>query len=184
MVFFGDGASNQGTLHEAMNLAGIWELPVIFICENNRYAESTPFEYSVAGESIAARAEGYGMPAIVADGQSVLEMYEISGEAVKRARAGEGPTFIEAQTYRYHGHFGADDPLTYRTQEEEDYYEARDCVKHMKSHLVENGVATEADIASIDEQALSVVTQAIKFADESPFPDGSELTTDVYISYG
>ena len=183
VVFFGDGASNQGTLHEAMNLAGIWKLPVLFICENNRYAEATPFEYSVAGESIAARAEGYGMPAIVADGQSVLEMYEIAGEAVKRARAGEGPTFIEAQTYRYHGHFGADDPLAYRTQEEEDYYEARDCIATMAAYLIENDLATQEDLDAVDQQALSDVEEAIKFANESPFPDDSELMTDVYIKY-
>jgi TPP-dependent pyruvate/acetoin dehydrogenase alpha subunit len=183
VVFFGDGASNQGTLHEAMNLAGIWKLPVIFVCENNRYAEATPYEYSVAGASIAARAEGYDMPAIVADGQSVLEMFEISGEAVKRARAGEGPTFIEAQTYRYHGHFGADDPLTYRTQEEEDYYEARDCIATMGAYLLENDLATQEELDAVDQQALSDVADAIKFADESPFPDDSELMTDVYISY-
>ena len=146
VVFFGDGAANQGTLHEAMNLAGIWKLPTLFVCENNRYAESTPVEYSVSGESIAERASCYNIPSVIADGQNVLEMYEIGGEAVRRARAGEGPTFIEAQTYRYNGHFGADNPLTYRTQEEEDYYEGRDCVERMKAHLSETKVATEDEI--------------------------------------
>ena len=183
VVFFGDGAANQGTLHEAMNLAGIWKLPVIFVCENNRYAESTPVEYSVAGESIAARAEGYDMPSVIADGQSVLEMYEIGAEAVARARAGGGPTFIEAQTYRYLGHFGADNPLAYRTQEEEDYYEARDCISTMVSYLQENDVATQEEIEAIDAAALANVVEATRFADESPFPDDEELTTDVYISY-
>jgi len=183
VVFFGDGAANQGTLHEAMNLAGIWKLPTLFVCENNRYAESTPVEYSVSGESIAERASGYNIPSVIADGQNVLEMYEIGGEAVRRARAGEGPTFIEAQTYRYNGHFGADNPLTYRTQEEEDYYEGRDCVERMKAHLSQTKVATEDEINEIDQKALATVEEAARFADDSPFPDPEELTTDVYISY-
>ena len=101
VVFFGDGASSQGTLHESMNLASIWDLPVIFVCENNRYAESTPFEYSVAGGSVSNRAEGYGMPGVTVDGQSVLDVFEVAKEAVARARSGKGPTLIEAQTYRY-----------------------------------------------------------------------------------
>ena len=180
VVFFGDGASNQGSLHEAMNLASIWKLPTVFLCENNRYAESTPFEYSVAGGSIANRAAGYDMPGVLVDGQSVLEVYEVSGEAVKRARAGEGPTLIEAQTYRYMGHFGADNPLGYRTEEEEEYYKSRDCIDQLKGYLLENSIASNADIEKIDDKALKSVEAATKFADESPFPDAEELYTDVY----
>ena len=116
-----------------MNIASIWKLPILFVCENNRYAESTPFEYAVAGGSIANRAAGYDMPGVLVDGQSALDMFEVGKEAVARARAGDGPTLIEAQTYRYQGHFGADDPLGYRTQEEEDYYEARDCINASES---------------------------------------------------
>lgn len=183
VVFFGDGASSQGSLHESMNLASIWKLPVLFVCENNRYAESTPFEYSVAGGSVANRAAGYAMPGVVVDGQSALEMFEVAKEAIARARAGEGPTLIEAQTYRYMGHMGADDPLGYRTQEEEDYYEGRDCIKRMEEHLLDSGLATESDLKAIDEKALAAIAEATKFADESPFPDPSELTTDVYVSY-
>ncbi len=183
VVFFGDGASSQGSLHEAMNLASIWKLPVLFVCENNRYAESTPFEYAVAGGSVANRAAGYDMPGVLVDGQSALDMYEVGREAVARARAGEGPTLIEAQTYRYQGHFGADDPLGYRTQEEEDYYEARDCIARMRAHLTDGGYATEADLAAIDAGALAAVTAATQFADGSPFPEADELTTDVYVSY-
>ena len=182
VVYFGDGAANQGSLHEAMNLASIWKLPVIFVCENNRYAESTPFEYSVAGESVAKRAEGYAMPGIEADGQSALEMWEVGKEAIRRARAGEGPTLIEAMTYRYYGHFGADDPLNYRTQEEEDYYEARDCVEQLKNHILDTGKATEEELTSLDEKAVVSVSAATKFADESPFPSPEELTTDVYVN--
>ena len=181
VVFFGDGASSQGSLHEAMNLASIWKLPTVFLCENNRYAESTPFEYSVAGGSIANRAAGYDMPGVLVDGQNVLEVYEVSGEAVKRARAGEGPTLIEAQTYRYMGHFGADNPLGYRTEEEEEYYKSRDCIDQLKGYLLENAVASNADIEKMDDKALKSVESAIKFADASPFPDAEELYTDVYV---
>jgi pyruvate dehydrogenase E1 component alpha subunit len=183
VVFFGDGASSQGSLHEAMNLASIWKLPVLFVCENNRYAESTPFEYAVAGGSIANRAAGYAMPGVVVDGQSALEMFEVAREAIARARAGEGPTLIEAQTYRYMGHMGADDPLGYRTQEEEDYYKGRDCIKRMEEHLLDAGFATESDLKTIDERVLVAIGEATKFANDSPFPDPSELTTDVYVSY-
>jgi pyruvate dehydrogenase E1 component alpha subunit len=183
VVFFGDGASSQGSLHESMNLAGIWKLPILYVCENNRYAESTPFEFVVAGQSVANRAAGYGMPGVTVDGQSVLDMYEVSGEAIKRARAGDGPTLIEAQTYRYQGHFGADNPLGYRTEEEEAYYKERDCISRMTKHLLEGGYASEEELQAIDERAVEAVAEATKFANESPFPDGSQLTTDVYVSY-
>ncbi len=183
VVFFGDGASSQGSLHESMNIASIWKLPVLFVCENNRYAESTPFEYAVAGGSIANRAAGYDMPGVLVDGQSALDMFEVGKEAVARARAGDGPTLIEAQTYRYQGHFGADDPLGYRTQEEEDYYEARDCINSLRAHISDGGYATEAELDALDEGAVAAVIAATEFADESPFPDPSELTTDVYVSY-
>ena len=183
VVFFGDGASSQGSLHEAMNIASIWKLPTLFVCENNRYAESTPFEYAVAGGSVANRAAGYDMPGVLVDGQSALDMFEVGREAVARARAGEGPTLIEAQTYRYQGHFGADDPLGYRTQEEEDYYEARDCIATLRAHITDGGYATEGEIDALEARALQAVAAAAAFADESPFPDASELTTDVYVSY-
>jgi len=183
VVFFGDGASSQGVLHESMNLASIWKLGVIFVCENNRYAESTPYEYSVAGGSISNRAAGYGMPGITVDGQSALEMFEVAGEAVKRARAGEGPTLIEAQTYRYYGHAGFDDPLGYRTQEEEDYYEARDCIVGLRTHILDTGEATESDLTAIDEKTAVAIAAATKFADDSPFPEPHELYEDVYVSY-
>ncbi|MCH8060906.1 MAG: thiamine pyrophosphate-dependent dehydrogenase E1 component subunit alpha [Chloroflexi bacterium] len=183
VAFFGDGATSQGVLHESMNLASIWKLPVLFVCENNRYAEATPFEYAVAGGSIANRAPGYDMPGIVVDGQSATDMFEVGREAVARARAGDGPTLIEAQTYRYQGHFGADDPLGYRTQEEEDYYEARDCIEQLKGHILDGEYASETDLNAIDEKCVAAVVEAAKFANDSPFPDDAELTTDVYVSY-
>ena len=182
-VFFGDGASSQESLQESMNLASIWKLPVLFVCENNRYAEATPFEYAVAGGSVSNRAAGYGMPGVVVDGQSVLDVFEVAGEAVRRARAGEGPTLIEAQTYRYQGHFGADDPLGYRTEEEEAYYHERDCIAGLGSHIVDGEYATKDDLAGIDERAVEAVAVAAKFANDSPFPPASDLFTDVYVSY-
>ena len=183
VVFFGDGASSQGSLHEAMNLASIWDLPVIFICENNRYAESTPYEYAVAGKSVASRAAGYAMPGVTVDGQDVMEMYEVSGEAVARARRGEGPTLIEALTYRYHGHYGADNPLGYRTEEEETYYKDRDCIDTMAKFLLESGVMTQQEMDEIDRVATGQVEEASRFAVESPYPDPSEILSDVYVKY-
>ena len=183
VVFFGDGAANQGQFHEALNLAAIWKLPVIFLCENNRYAESTPSEYAIAGGSVAKRAAGYGIPGIVADGQSVLDIYEVGGEAIRRARAGEGPTLIEAQTYRYMGHYSGDNPRLYRTEEEEEYYRSRDCIQRLKSHLLQSEIATEEEIQALDGRATEAVAAAVRFADESPFPAPEDLYTDVYLSY-
>ena len=181
--FFGDGASSQGVLHESMNLAGIWKLPVIFVCENNRYAEATPFEYSVAGGSVANRADGYGIPGVTVDGQSVLDMFEVGKEAVSRARSGEGPTLIEAHTYRYFGHFGADDPLGYRSEEEQDFYMARDCISRCRDHILDGSYAKESELDQIDSDCLEAVQVAAKFANDSPFPDSEELMKDVYVNY-
>jgi pyruvate dehydrogenase E1 component alpha subunit len=183
VVFFGDGASSQGVLHESMNLASIWKLPTLFVCENNRYAEATPFEYVVAGGSISNRAAGYNMPGVMVDGQSALEIFEVAGEAVARARKGEGPTLIEAQTYRYMGHFGADDPLGYRTEEEEAHYRERDCILQLAAHIIEAGYADEEQLQKLDEEAQERVTQAVSFANDSPFPEPSALNEDVYVSY-
>ena len=166
-----------------MNLAAIWNLPVLFVCENNRYAESTPFEYAVAGQSVANRAAGYGMPGVTVDGQNVIEVYEVAGEAVERARKGEGPTLIEAMTYRYHGHFGADNPMGYRTPEEQKYYENKDCIIAMEQFLVANGTATKEQLEAIDNDAKARVEKATQFAIDSDYPDPSELLRDVYIKY-
>ena len=183
VVFFGDGASSQGVLHESMNLAGIWKLPVIFVCENNRYAESTPFEYSVAGGSVSNRADGYGIPGVSVDGQSVMDMFEVGREAVARARAGDGPTLIEAQTYRYMGHFGADDPLGYRSEEEQQYYTDRDCIANCRTHILEGSFAEESELQEIEASCLAAVNEATEFANQSPFPEPEELLRDVYVSY-
>src|SRR4030095_7759086 len=129
--FFGDGASNQGTTMEGMNLAGIWKLPVIFVCENNGYAETTSPQYSVSGQDIAARARGFGMPSVAVDGLDFFAVFEAAHEGVARARRGAGPTFIEAQTYRFYGHFEGDN-IKYRNRDEEEQYRARDCLAHFR----------------------------------------------------
>jgi len=183
VVFFGDGASSQGSLHEAMNLASIWKLPVLFVCENNRYAESTPFEYSVAGGSVSNRADGYGIPGVTVDGQAVLDVFEVAKEAVGRARAGEGPTLIEAQTYRYLGHAGLDDPLTYRSEEEQEYYMNRDCIVTFKKYILDSSLADENELAQIEKDCESAVATSVKFADDSPYPSDEALTEDVYTTY-
>tara|TARA_A100001037_G_scaffold306871_2_gene358001 strand:- start:40567 stop:41550 length:984 start_codon:yes stop_codon:yes gene_type:complete len=183
VVFFGDGASSQGSLHESMNLASIWDLPIIFVCENNLYAESTPYEYAVAGKSIADRASGYKIPGITVDGQSVIDIYKSSKIAIERARSGKGPTLIEAKTYRYKGHFGADNPLSYRTETEENYYKERDCIERLKKYLLSNEITNQENLAKIYEKSLESVNEATDFANESPFPAPEELFSDVYVSY-
>lgn len=183
VVFFGDGASSQGALHEAMNLASIWKLPVLFVCENNRYAESTPFEYSVAGGSISNRADGYGIPGVTVDGQAVLDVFEVAKEAVGRARAGDGPTLIEAQTYRYLGHAGLDDPLTYRSEEEQEYYMNRDCIVTFKKYILDSSLADENELTQIEKNCEAAIATSVKFADDSPYPSDEALTEDVYTTY-
>ena len=183
VVFFGDGASSQGALHEAMNLASIWKLPVLFVCENNRYAESTPFEYSVAGGSVSNRADGYGIPGVTVDGQAVLDVFEVAKEAVGRARAGEGPTLIEAQPYRYLGHAGHDDPLTYRSEEEQEYYMNRDCIATFKKYILDSSFANENELGEIENNCEAAIATSVKFADDSPYPSDDALTEDVYTTY-
>ena len=129
VAFFGDGASSQGVLHESMNLASIWKLPVIFACENNQYAEATPSWYAVSVEDIADRAASYNIPGVIVDGMDVFQVYEAAEEAVARARKGLGPTLLELKTYRYHGHFHADQTEKYRTEDEENEWKNRDCIK-------------------------------------------------------
>ena len=123
------------------------------------------------------------MPGVTVDGQDVMEMYEVAGEAVARARRGEGPTLIEAQTYRYHGHYGADNPLGYRTEEEEAYYKGRDCIETNAKFLLESGTLTQDELDAIDAKAIAQVEEASQFANDSAYPDPSEITTDVYIKY-
>ncbi|HEY3111414.1 MAG TPA: dehydrogenase E1 component subunit alpha/beta [Chloroflexota bacterium] len=178
-TFFGDGASSIGMFHESINMAAIWKLPVIFVCENNLYAESTSYEYSVAGHDVAARAAGYGIPGVVVDGMDVLAVYQAAAEAVARARRGEGPTLIEARTYRYYGHFVGDDPHRYRTVEEEQAYRARDPIGQLRSVVTRQELLSEAELEAVDRRVAELIEEAVEFAESSPLPDPREVLTDV-----
>jgi TPP-dependent pyruvate/acetoin dehydrogenase alpha subunit len=180
--FFGDGGANQGTTIEALNLASIWKLPVVFVCENNRFAETTSTDYAVGGNDIAGRGPAFGMPGVAVDGQDVFAVYEAAGQALRRARAGQGPTLLECQTYRYFGHFEGDN-LKYRTREEEAFYKSRDCLEHFRDTVLPPNLLTEADLDSIDQNCRKVVQEAVRFADESPLPKAEECLEDVYVRY-
>ena len=166
-----------------MNLASVWKLPVIFCCENNQYAESTPVEYALSTAHVADRAAGYNMPGIHVDGMDVFAVYDAAGEAIARARAGEGPTLLECLTYRFYGHTVFDNPLSYRTKEEEDYWRGRDPLKLFREAVLPQGEITEEELDQIDREAESMMEEAVKFADESPLPEPVELYDDVYSSY-
>lgn len=183
VCFFGDGAGNQGTFHEAVNLAAIWKLPVIFVAENNNYAEATPFSYASSCDDIAQRAAAYNIPGVIVDGKDAAAVYKTAGEAVDRARRGEGPTLIECKTYRNYGHFEGDQQ-TYKPDEEVQVYLGdRDSITLFRGYLLKNGLLTEAEIADIDSSVENAVSEAVRLAEESPFPSAQELFTDVYVSY-
>jgi pyruvate dehydrogenase E1 component alpha subunit len=182
VCFFGDGAANQGTFHESLNLAGIWKLPVVFVAENNGYAESTPVTYHMSCRDIAERAAGYGMPGVTVDGLDVFAVYEAAGEAIARGRRGEGPSLIECKTYRYYGHFEGD-AVTYRTREEVDSFRARDPIQALRRSLVERGIASAEELDAIDKQVQERIDDAWRFAEAAPLPAPEEALTDVYVSY-
>ncbi len=181
--FFGDGATSQGVVHESMNLAAIWKLPVIFACENNGYAEATPAWYAVSTDDIAARAEGYGIPGVSVDGMDVFAVYDAAEQAVARARRGEGPTLLDLKTYRYHGHFHADDTKKYRKPEEEQAYKDRDCLKLFEERVTGQSLMKAEELSTIRDAIEEEMEDAVKFALDSPMPDESELYSDVYVSY-
>jgi acetoin:2,6-dichlorophenolindophenol oxidoreductase subunit alpha len=172
VAFFGDGASNQGTLYEAMNLASTWKLPVLFVCENNLYAATTPASITFPHPDIAPRAAGFAMPAITVDGQDVTAVYEVAQEAVRRARAGEGPTFIEAKTYRFHGHCGG--VTEHANPEECARWRERDPLVLLRRKLVAEGVG-EAELESVAEAVATELAEAEQSALAAPFPEPTTL---------
>lgn len=180
-TFFGDGGASQGSVHEAMNLAAVWTLPVIFVCENNGYADATPVEYAVPIANIADRAAGYSMPGVIVDGMDIVAVYEATATAVKRAREGKGPTLIECKTYRYYGHHQGDDPLRYRLAEEEKSFRDRDCLQLFRQRYVADGTFTHEQIDAVDQRNKARMDDAVKFAEQGPLPDPAELFTDVYV---
>ena len=182
VCFFGDGAAEQGTMHESMNLASIWKLPVIFVCENNGFAESTPVEYHASVKDIADRAVAYNMPGITVDGTDVFAVYEAAGEAIARARRGEGPTLIECKAFRYYGHFEGD-PLTYYTDEMRAEFRARDPIDRFRKQVLERNLLSAQEMDAIDARVRQAIDDAIAFAEQSPMPAPEELLADVYVSY-
>jgi pyruvate dehydrogenase E1 component alpha subunit len=177
--FFGDGASNQGTFHEGVNIAAIWKLPVIFVCENNLYAMGTRQSIVMTIENVADRAAAYGILGVTVDGNDVLAVYEATSEAVNRARNGEGPTIIECKTYRQKGH-SRFDPAAYRPKAEVEEWLKKDPVIRFKNKLAENGTLTEQEAEKLSREAKEAVEDAVKFAIESPFPQPEEALEDVY----
>lgn len=181
VVFFGDGASNQGVFFESMNLAAIWKLPVIFVCENNGYSEWTPTEKITAGK-IADRGTPMGIPGTQVDGNDVEAVYRVMAEAVTRARAGQGPSLIEAMTYRWHGHNEGEEAFAgkYRAQEEQDEWRTREPIAPYATHLMDIGVIDQADWDAIDEEETEAVAQSVEFALSSPFPDPEEALQHLF----
>jgi pyruvate dehydrogenase E1 component alpha subunit len=177
--FFGEGASNQGTFHESINMASIWKLPVIFVCENNLYAMGTRQSIVMNIENIADRAVAYEIPGMVVDGNDVLAVYEITQKAVERARKGEGPTLIECKTYRHKGHSRVDS-AKYRPKEEVEEWLAKDPIKRFKEKLLQTNTLTESEIQQIEKEVSDEIEEAVKFAVESPYPAPEEALDDVY----
>jgi pyruvate dehydrogenase E1 component alpha subunit len=182
VAFFGDGATNQGQFHEALNMAAIWKLPVVYVVENNGYGEATPTEFVTPVADIAQRATSYAMPSAVADGMDFFDVYEKAGAAIARAREGGGPTLLECKTYRYYGHY-VGDPLTYRTKEEaEEVKQNRDPLDLFEQRVVEAGVVDADALRAIDGDVTAELDEAVAWAEESPFPTDEDVLRDVYVN--
>jgi TPP-dependent pyruvate/acetoin dehydrogenase alpha subunit len=180
--FFGDGAAEQGTMHESMNLACCWTLPVVFVCENNGYAESTPCVYHCAAKNISDRGVAYDIPGVTVDGTDFFAVYEAAAEAIGRARRGEGPSLIECRGFRYYGHFQGD-AMLYFTEEEKQRNRDRDPIEKVKKRALERGLLSEGQIREADAKAAAIVEEAVKFAEASPWPAPEQVFTDVYVKY-
>ncbi len=178
--FFGDGAVNRGDVHEGMNFACVRKLPIVFFCENNFYAKSTPIELSTAGGSIAARAQGYGIKGYCIDGNDVITVHEVAQEAIKRARSGKGPTFIECETYRWAPHSTAGDREFARTEEELVKWQKKCPIKRLEKKLLKTDGISKSLLKKIDQEILSEVKKAIKVANDAPYAPDDIATENVY----
>lgn len=178
--FFGDGAANIGAFHESLNIAALWKLPAVFICEDNLYAISVPKSSSTAVKSNAERGAAYGIPGVQVDGMDVMAVYEAAGEAIELARRGEGPSLIECLCYRYRGHFEGD-PQLYKPEGEEDEWRKKDPIPRFAERLIGQGVLTEEDTTRIQEEMTAAVEEAVTFARESPYPKPEEALEDVFV---
>ncbi|MBN2099430.1 MAG: thiamine pyrophosphate-dependent dehydrogenase E1 component subunit alpha [Dehalococcoidia bacterium] len=185
VAFFGDGATNEGTFHESINLASIWNLPIVYVCENNMYAVTTPTSYSIPVKDVATRAVAYGIPGETVDGQDVLAVSAAAGTAVERARQGAGPSLLECKTYRYLGHFVSEEFLlggkNYRTDDEINSWKARDAIALFGTKLMENGVLTKDKVASIEADIKAKVEDAVTFARQGPQPAPEEALEDLFV---
>jgi pyruvate dehydrogenase E1 component alpha subunit len=182
--FFGDGASNTGAFHEGMNLASLWELPVVYVLENNLYAISTPAVRSSKLKNLSDRAAAYGMRSAVADGMDVLSVYQAVSEAVERARKGQGPTLVECKTYRFRGHHEGDPKKgeTYRTKQEMDEWEKRDPIIRLGDKMIKDRKATQAELDAINQETMKEIEDAVAFAKESPSPKPEDVTSYLFVS--
>lgn len=180
VCFFGDGAANEGNFHESLNLASIWQLPVVFVCENNLFAESTPQWYSSASKTIAERGSAYNIPFAEVNGKDVLEVYEAAGEAITRARNGEGPTLIECRTYRDYGHFEGDEQKYKAKDGSEKEWADVDCISVFKEKAVDENLLTAEEATEIEKASTERIENAIQFAKESPIPRPEALWEDVF----
>ena len=181
VAFFGDGASNEGSVHEAANMAALYQLPCVFVCENNGYGEYTPQARHQAIVDVADRAAGYGMPGVICDGMDVMAVYEAAGEAIERARKGEGPTLLECKTYRYYDHVGVRGMgLNYRSDEEVEEWKNKDAIEAFEKRLLQLGVMTKKRIENVHSSVSQDIEEAIAFANDSPYPLPEELLDNVY----
>lgn len=177
--FFGEGASNQGTFHESINMASVWTLPVVFVCENNLYAMGTRQSRIMSIQNVADRAAAYGIPGVIVDGNDVLVVYEAARTAVERARAGKGPTLIECKTYRHKGHSRVDS-AKYRPKEEVEEWLGKDPIKRFRQAMLGNGILTQTELEHVETEVADEVADAVKFALDSPYPEGKEALENVY----
>jgi len=180
VAFFGDGAVNNGAFHEGLNMAAIWKLPVLFICENNQFATEVPFSYSAGNPNVAERGAACGLPAIAVDGNNVRAVYDAAGQAVRRARQGDGATLIECKTYRTRPHAEGMDDFTYRSREDVDLWKTRCPIQSLRRALLEDGLADEGELAEIDDDIKKQVEDAQQFAEKSPWPDPATATAHVF----
>jgi TPP-dependent pyruvate/acetoin dehydrogenase alpha subunit len=180
--FFGDGATNQGAFHEALNLASVWNLPAVFICENNGYGEATPTEYATALTNLAERAGSYAMPSDTADGMDYFDVHQKAGAAIQRARRGGGPTLLECKTYRYMGHYVGDN-LAYRTREESDDWKTnRDPLRNFEQRVLSDSVLATEALRAVDAEVEKLLEDAIAAAQKAPYPSAEDVLTDVYVN--
>jgi TPP-dependent pyruvate/acetoin dehydrogenase alpha subunit len=179
LSFLGDGASNRGTFHEGVNLASCWNLPLVYVVENNMYAEKTRIADTCRLANVSDRSKAYDIPGLTVDGNDVMAVYEAAREAVARARRGEGPTILECKTYRIHGHYEGD-PQTYKPKEEVEYWKSRDPILSFKTRLLEMKVFNDEEVANIDLEVSQEIEDAVRFAQESAFPDPEETLEDVF----